>query len=303
MIEKSIAIGALARNCEEHLSKNIERIEELRNYFSQSSVFLYENNSTDHTKAILKEWQEKRESVYLLSEDIDESVYKVARKEKRLYGGTSEGRIRKMCDCRNKLLGLIKNQGNFDYVIFIDIDIAWFSVEGVIRSIENAPEGWGGLFSNCFVTFTNGVKSFDNPMHYDTFAYVEKGMPLEMIAYNSLNVFRRQLLSYKVYKQVNDCDFFECQSAFGGIGIYKGTVLDHLRYELFRPSTWKELGSTLCEHIYFNERVEGRIFVSKEMKVCYQHFEAQGIKWCLLTHCPLLFNFMGTLKRVMRRFV
>lgn len=300
MIDKCVAIGALARNCEENLPKNIERIEELRKQFRQSSVFLYENNSTDHTKAILKEWQAKRDSVYLFSEDIDESVYKLARKENRFFEGTSEGRIRKMCDCRNKLLGLIKQQGSFDYVLFIDIDIVWFSVEGVIRSIENAPEGWGGLFSNCFVTFTNGIRTFDNPMHYDTFAYIEKGTPLEMIAYNSINIFRRQLLSYRVFKLVNDCAYFECKSAFGGIGIYRGAVLDHLRYELYRPPTWKELGPTLCEHIYFNERVEGKKFISREMKVCYQHFEARGFKWFVMIHCPLLYNLMGTLKRVMR---
>lgn len=144
MIDKRVAIGALARNCDENLPSNIERIEELRSRFSKSIVFIYENNSTDSTKSILVEWSSKSKGVYVKSEDIDETLYKSSNKIGRLYRGTEIGRIKKMCDCRNKLLDMIRHKGPFDYVIFIDIDIAWFSIDGVVTAVENAPEGWGG---------------------------------------------------------------------------------------------------------------------------------------------------------------
>lgn len=296
MINKNVAIAAIARNCADNLSDNIERIRELRRCFADSVVFLYENNSTDDTKTILTDWKNSDESVFLKSEDIDEIPYKTNKKVSRLYRGTDEGRIRKMCDCRNKLLDMINNYGSFDYVIFIDIDIEWFSVDGIIKSIEKAPNGWGGLFSNCYVTYKNGNQTFDFPMHYDTFAFLRKGKTPEQISYSNLNIIFRQFLSSWLYKKVNRTNYYECESAFGGVGIYVGSSLDNLRYQNYKPASWNDVNSSLCEHIYFNSQIKGGKYISKDLRVCYNYFEVKGVKWFIIRYLPFIFNLTGTLK-------
>lgn len=299
MLDKSVAIAALARNCEENLPGNIERIEELRKSFSNSAVFLYENNSIDRTKAILKEWQDKGDAVFLQSEDIDEFVYQTNGKVGRLYRGTGEGRIRKMCDCRNKLLDLIQSHGSFDYVIFIDIDVQWFSVDGVVKSIENAPEGWGGLFSNCYVSYRNGAQTFDNPQHYDTFGFVEKEKKPGKIKYGELNLFRRLWLARKIFREANRQAYYECESAFGGIGIYKGEKIDGLKYELYKPVSWEKTSSTLCEHIWYNARVEGAKYIARDLRVRYLWFDISGLRWVMAKNAPVLYSLLGAVKGLM----
>ena len=105
MINKEILIAALARNCEKSLSDNIKRINQLRSHFQQSEVVVYENNSKDSTKQILKQWKEESERVLIVSEDLQEDKYNPT----IMDFGHSYLRIEKMSRCRNKLLGIIKD--------------------------------------------------------------------------------------------------------------------------------------------------------------------------------------------------
>ena len=299
MLDKSVAIAALARNCEENLPGNIVRIEELRRCFSSSSMFIYENNSTDRTKEILKDWQETCDSIYIQSEDIDETQYRSEQKEKRLYRGTSEGRIRKMCNCRNKLLDLIRCHGCFDYVIFVDIDIEWFSVDGVVKSIEKAPKDWGGLFSNCYVTYRCNGKSCNISEYYDTFAFLEYGRSPQEMNKNEINKISRYFLSRKIYRNVTLNEYYGCSSAFGGIGIYQWNAIKDLKYEVFTPDLWREKDSAQCEHIYFNSKIEGRCYIAKELLVCYFQIEKTFLEFVFVKNFPRLYSFLGLLKQLM----
>lgn len=299
MLDKSVAIAALARNCEENLPSNIDRIEKLRLLFSSTAVFVYENNSTDSTKAILSAWQKRSENVFLRSEDLDESRYRTGQKVSRLYGGTSAGRIKKMCDCRNKLLDIIRQSGKeFDYVIFIDIDVAWFSIDGIVESIEKAPKGWGGLFSNCYVTYCKDDEAFILPSHYDSYAYLDCGKTPAQIKKSLLNVFNKLFLSRRVYRNVNKTQFYPCASAFGGIGIYPAGIL-RSEYELYIPDSWRENNMALCEHIPFNAKVEGEKYISHALEVCYQYVDVAGAKWKFVRHAPFMFHLLGLVKSLL----
>ena len=37
---------------------------------------------------------------------------------------------------------------SIDYLMVIDIDINSFSIEGILKSIQNAPNNFGGIFAN-----------------------------------------------------------------------------------------------------------------------------------------------------------
>lgn len=298
MIKKTIAIAALARNCEDNLPKNIKRIEKLRSYFSGSDVFVYENNSTDSTKDILREWQEESVDIILRIEDIDESKYKSNAQIGRQYRGTGKGRIRKMCDCRNKLLQMIRERGQYDIIIFKDIDVEWFSVEGIVSAIENAPKGWGGLFANCYCTYCNGDTTYNHSPYYDTFAYLKKGYDPKDMKISELSKFRRHLLSYRIKNQIEQNAYFECQSAFGGIGIYDGHSIDGIMYELFTPSSWNEYDVCPCEHIFFNSKIGEPKYIARDLEVCYYEYHLSGLRWFFYKNAPRLYNFIGYLKGV-----
>lgn len=49
---------------------------------------------------------------------------------------------------RNRLKELVFALGDPEYVIFIDIDLANFSVDGIVESIRTAPNDWSALFAN-----------------------------------------------------------------------------------------------------------------------------------------------------------
>lgn len=296
MIDKRVAIGALARNCEQNLPENIERIEELRKKFSYSAVFVYENNSTDSTRNILQKWSSTSNGVWVKSEDIDESPYKSSKKVGRLYRGTEVGRIRKMCDCRNKLLDMICNKTPFDYVIFVDIDIAWFSIDGVVSAIQNAPEGWGGLFANCYCIFNDGGENVVRSSYYDTFAFLNKDGKPERMKLSDLNKFRRYKLSFQISKLIRNFKYLECESAFGGIGIYNGKSIEGLSYEAFIPSSWKSNFVCPCEHIFFNSKINSPKFVSKDLEVCYNDFQLSNGKFLFFRMFPRVYYFIGFLK-------
>lgn len=298
MIDKRIAIGALARNCEENLPGNIDRIEELRKHFASSCVFIYENNSTDSTKDILKKWQSKSDNIYLRLEDIDESKYRLTRKERLLYRGTSSQRIKKMCDCRNKLLNMINQGVDTDYVVFIDVDIKWFSVDGIINSIENAPKDWGGIFSNCYVSFLTNQGIFDLPEYYDTFAYLDYGREADEIELKELNRLKRHHIADVIYKKVNSTGYLQCVSAFGGVGLYKRCAIEGLKYNTYSPIKWNDTSSSLCEHILYNSKVKGACYVARDLRVTYFLVKKNRFEQFLLRNCPHFYSFVGMLKEL-----
>ncbi len=301
MLDKSVAIAALARNCEENLLGNIERIEKLRNCFSSSYVFLYENNSIDNTKAILKDWQNKSTNVYVITEDIDESIYRSAFNINKFYAGTSDGRIRKMCDCRNNLLKMIWSQGCYDFVIFIDIDIEWFSVTGVVNSIYNAPEGWVALFSNCYSTVSYKTEERMVPLYYDTFAFLDCNQSIERLRIKDLNKVKRFFLSSRLFKKANKYDYYECNSAFGGIGIYNYQSIKGIRYYPYKPKTWIHSSICLCEHIYYNHNIQGPKFIAKGIKVKYANSELSLLNWVLYKVSPWLYCLGALFKGLIMR--
>ena len=291
MIKKKVAIGALARNCEKNLPDNIRRIEELREHFSESSVFVYENNSTDLTKEILRDWHGKSKDVNILIEDIDETIYKSMTNVGKQYSGSTKVRIQKMCDCRNKLLQLIFGKGEYDLIIFVDIDVAWFSVTGVVSAIENAPEGWNGLFSNCYVSYKCDNNTQIKPRHYDTFAYLDKGRLIKELNVDSINSRKRLSMGSKIFKRINKEGYFKCESAFGGIGIYRAACIKDLAYEIYEPKAWDNSDVSLCEHIYFNSKIEGGKYIAKDLEVCYFYFDVNRLKFYLVKIISVLNGF------------
>lgn len=124
--DKKIVITGLARNCENSLKDNLNHIRELISGFKSHEIIIYENNSTDNTRNILK--------------NIGANIIGIDDKSE-IQHGFSLSRIQKMSGYRNEYLNFIKNNfKDFDYTLVFDFDINHFIVDGIFNSIGSEEE-------------------------------------------------------------------------------------------------------------------------------------------------------------------
>lgn len=263
MLEKSVLIAALARDCNKSVLRNIPKIEKLRKEFKESHVVIIENDSKDGTKETLKRWEEESIGVEAIMNDY--GTVTIPEQSKDIKNpGTSMHRISKMAKYRNMYMDYARNADfNIDYLIVIDIDIEDFSVEGTVRSINNAPDDWGALFANGNKIFNERLKSF-----YDYFAYVPDGNKSLSIKYNDMFFQAR-----KVRNLLRKNRFVKCISAFGGMAVYKWDYIKNLKYTT-EDNTVCDSCETLCEHIPLNNSIlkQGASnYIAADMEVSYGH--------------------------------
>ena len=261
MINKSILIAILARDCNNSIIRNIPRIELLRKEFKESHVIIIENDSKDGTKETLKRWKEKSEGVDTIMNDF--GTVTIPRKSEKISNpGSSNYRISKMANYRNMYMDYARNADfDIDYLIVMDIDIDDFSVEGVVKSIKNAPDDWGALFANGNKIFNDKLKSY-----YDYFAYVPYGNKTLSMRYNDMFFQAR-----KIRNALKNNEYVKCISAFGGLAVYKWEYIKGLNYTAEKNIICDSC-ETLCEHIPFNNHILKRgacNYVAARMNVSY----------------------------------
>lgn len=284
-INKNIVIAALARDCGESLHNNIILIEQLRERFAWSQVVIVENDSKDNTKQILANWEKDKKQVKIISQDFGTTTIP-SKTEVNVSPTLSFYRIEKMSQYRNIYLDYIAGLSNqIDYVIVIDIDIKSFSVEGLVKSIINAPEDWGGIFANGCTR--RKILGFTSKMYFDMFALYE--YPLIDKFYYDQKYFDESF--QRAYKNIKNNKYYNVVSAFGGIGIYKYEAIKDIRYKALKNSVNEEEG--ICEHIPNNVEVINRgykNYIARDFDVFYgEHLLGLMVKYYLPIN---LFNFL-----------
>lgn len=292
MINKSIIITALARDCENNLKQNINRIEQLRSHFAKSNVIILENDSKDDTPKILREWETSSKGVRCISEPIPSGVVIESHAKNPRYEEKSLKRISKMAYLRNRLLELSNEMGEFDFYMLLDIDVYSFSVEGVLKAILNAPSDWGGLFANGCYQYQNSENCFDMPVQYDVYAFFKEKEDF-------LSLDRRYLIGMKQFErarymsiQANKQDYFSCLSAFGGVGIYRHNLIKDIFYSPIVPDKWKNDNICLCEHLSVNKQIleKGyKCYIVRCLKVNYGMYEKKGLRGLFFRFSPVLY--------------
>lgn len=285
MLDKTAAIAILARDCGKALSHNIPKVEQLRSYFKSSLVVVVENDSIDDTKAVLKSWTDKSEGVVVISENYHTKTMPDKTAECPFPGG-SRHRMEKMCFYRNKYMDYLRNNNvECDYAIIIDIDVDDFSVEGVIRTIENAPNDWTALFANGRWYLNRIIKL----NYYDGSAlvlYPENGEKINI----ELILKEMAINKNKVKKYLKKHDYMDCISAFGGIGVYKYQYIKDLKYNTIENKRSIAL-EVLIDHVPFNfelyNKQIGKNYISSGMPVMYEKMEIlTALKILLLDLMP-----------------
>jgi hypothetical protein len=240
----SCLICGCVKNCERYLDNVFENIKQIQKLFIKSKIIISFDISNDFT---LKKLIQLKNNF-----DIDIIINK---------DPITNSRTVNIERARNKILEKVYNIYNeYDYFIMIDMDdVSSKPINiNVLKDVlqENKINIWDGLF-------------FNNANYYDFWALNFK--EFQYSCWHSNNVKKLiNLMNNEFKKEINSKEFIECDSAFGGFGIYKTNRFKDCYYRslidltLFNPQTIQSVFNKYniqyiinpniydCEHRYFH---------------------------------------------------
>lgn len=221
-IKKSLSIGICVRNCEKYLYANLQKIDEICNLFESSNIIFYENGSNDNSLKLLKRYCNENKHVILINEKYPTFLFP---RTVRL------ARARNIC---LNIANIIKN----DIYIVLDFDnvITGLKVDSIEKCFTETFE-WGALFANQENTYYDlwALRTYDNWMNYD--------------CWEATSIVGNKVAFNQKGKNIPKNSKIKVISAFGGLGIYNLSKLDHCYYY-----GWKNNRES-CEHVHFHKQV------------------------------------------------
>jgi hypothetical protein len=199
MAESRVAITGLARDVGRILPLTIRRVENLARCFADTRIVVFENDSQDDTRLLLRRWAAADPRVDATSERLDDPVNPATRCLDRA------GRMafyRRRCQER-----VLERCPGFDAVIIVDFDVhGGFSIDGIASSF--GWPGWDFVGSNGLICRRHGL-TMNALRQYDTWAmrFDADLTPLSTAAAGGL-----------VYER--GTPLVPVTSCFGGLGIY-----------------------------------------------------------------------------------
>lgn len=266
--EKNILFCGVVRNAEKYVERNVLRILRTANQFKNHHIFIYENDSTDKTKEILKIISEKNKNITIQCENniSDDYIHTFAKGP----DANHSIRSRMIAKCRNKYLDFLQNNNIYDYVCVIDLDLkGGWSYDGFYDSIallessnDIACVSAYGILSE----HHNGhsIEQIDRSQYlmYDSFAFRPYNYDKEPSS--SLQA------SANFFKTNRGDDPLIVYSNFNGVAIYKTNYLINKRY-----STKVHKNNFVdCDHVIMHEQIrnaKGKILMNPNLIVSYSH--------------------------------
>jgi hypothetical protein len=215
MIDHAVIFCGIVKNVGEKARSNIDLVLRTGQQFRKFKCVVYENNSTDSTKDILKTYA-GNSAVKILSEDLPPESFKKENSVLWAYtdvtGSDHPCRMELISNARNKLLEEINkpDYSEYTYCIMIDLDSNGWDINGIVDSFRRCDE-WDAVFAT-------------SRPYYDYYALRTAALPFgpELLGdsfWRALPSIRPQGPLVPVY------------SAFNGIGIYKKSLLEAHRYD------------------------------------------------------------------------
>lgn len=262
-MEKSIIVCGIVRNAERGLKRNMPVMAELAKTFAGFRMILFENDSADGTKSVLKLWQSVMgDKLTVVSEDSGAKKVIPKSGEVSCNPFYSDRRISKMAALRNQYMDYVSEKGlTADYLMVVDMDVAGISLKGVL-SCFNLDVEWDAVTANGY-----SLSPKLRRRYHDSYALTEYGD--EMHPQTEEKILR---LSEK-YASLGPSDSpVRVFSAFGGIAIYRFEAVDGLRYSAL-PNDDSRV-EVRCEHFSIYRQMADRGFdktyINPAMLVKYQ---------------------------------
>ncbi len=219
VIHEKVLICGICKDVEPYLQNMISSIENLSKHFKDYRVIIYENNSKDGTKEILKTWSKKNKNVLTICEDLTEAEFSTFCKTKQ-KGGFH--RIERITHARNIVLkeAYKSKYDDYKYLIMADLDfcVPWSTKE--ILSSFDSQEPWEAITAN-------GLR--ENMSYYDKLALRSSKWPIgpEIGGRFFWKYAKASSFKFKGNKLI------PVMSAFGGLGIYKLNTIRNIYYECY----------------------------------------------------------------------
>ena len=262
-LDRTIIICGIVRNAERGLKRNIPEIKRLCQMSKGYKVFVYENDSTDMTKKLLKEWHDSDPAnVFVsLNDTSAQPTIPSVSDVPSINPFYSQKRIDKMAKLRNAYMQFVDDMGwSADYFVVVDLDVARISADNIMSSFVR--EDWDAVTAFGYSTSPKLKRRY-----HDTYALTELGdeenpQTEEKIIKNS-----------KKYANLNnDNHWVRVFSAFGGLAIYRFNSIKGLRYEVLKNNDPRV--QVKCEHysIYYQMKRRGfdRVYINPSMSLKYQ---------------------------------
>ena len=232
--EKKIVLCGLARNVEKVINESIKKLEFIGEHFKDYKIVIFENDSSDNTRNLIKEYSMKNNKIILLNcihLGSEECILK--NKIGYEYGITSKNRINKMAQYREEYLNYVKkNLLDYDYMLVCDLDLGGnHCIDGLFTSI--AKSNWDAIYINGRTTYWGMYGLLTIP--YDSMAYIN----CESDYVNNSDLLTLIFNYSSMNNDINNSDeFYEVKSAFNGYGLYKISSIKNASY----------IGDSICEH-------------------------------------------------------
>lgn len=231
----SVVIIGCARDIEKHLPVSIQKVENICSLFDESSIIIFENDSTDKTLEILNNWKK--------AEVISEKNVKGTRTQRLAYA-------------RNKLMEEALKK-NAEYIVIVDLDdkCADITNESILSTLNNNHvKDWAMMGANQKDVYYDlwALRTFDSWMPGDYWS--RDNCKKDECGDNTKGIG---------FKNIPKTDKpIEVKSCFGGLGVYKTKYLNECTYY------GGQHGKEVCEHVSFHEGIRkngGKLYINPEM--------------------------------------
>jgi glycosyltransferase involved in cell wall biosynthesis len=260
-IRGKAVIAGCARNCATHLPAVLDNIGRAARLFTDVAVILVENDSTDETPRILKEFRYRGKPAEILHAPG--------------LAAALPRRTERLAHARNLYLDRISHSGlsGYDYLLVADLDDVnaepWdeAALQRAVDFLESNPDH-AGAFAN------------QPALYYDMWALRHPelcpGDIWEQVLGCALNdgisdaAAFQATFARRMFRIPEHASAVEVDSAFGGLGIYRLPMARGRRYAGGRRFTLAARQQTItldgqvCEHVSFNAGVRsqgGRLFI------------------------------------------
>jgi hypothetical protein len=263
--DKSILFCGIARNVGVSLQRNILCLHQCGKLFQNYQIFIYENDSTDHTVEILK--LNESEHFKYISEHREDSDYILD-----LNNGIDpyhSNRCKILAECRNKYLEYFK-KSNYDYICVLDLDLkGGWSFDGFKKAFYtlNSDDSYGCVSAYGILADPTGDLLLENVQKenyimYDSFVYRPKNWGV------SLHILRTPFFNKNYFERGDEP--VEVDSNFGGMAMYKRDAIINCSYG---SKEWEE-GHIDPDHVVLNRQMKKnnwKIVLDPSFIVSYSH--------------------------------
>jgi len=210
-------------------------LEKIFSVLDSYDMIIVESNSDDNTLELLRIWSQGKENIKVIS-----------------MGNLEGSRTQRISRCRNEYLKYITDH---DFLLVVDLD-----------DILNIQDNFQEQLSSCFSKDDwDCIASNRLYEYYDIWALRCKQLGVTFDCWELATKYAKNILTSRGFQKFRDrknyvdkfmvnipqnSPWISCESAFGGMALYKTSSIKHHIYD----------GDKTCEHVEFNKGL--RIFIN-----------------------------------------